>query len=146
MVIAEWALPRNDTDGTWPQQLEPAITELTDAGIPVLYVMDVPNYATQDMNRQTACSGGFLNFACDKSEQAILDYQAESRQAEFDVVSSLPGVSVYDPWDRFCTDGTCSPLVDGKLAYWDFNHLNRIGSEALTSDLQDAAGQILSRQ
>ncbi|MCD5348685.1 acyltransferase family protein [Kineosporia mesophila] len=146
VVIGEWALPRYDTDGQWPAQLKPALKELTDAGIPVIYAMDVPNYATQDMNRQTACSGGFLNFVCDKSEKDILDYQADSRQAEYDVVSSVPGVTIYDPWDRFCSGSTCSPLIDGRLAYWDFNHLNRIGSQALTSDLKEAAGQILSRR
>ncbi len=52
-------------------------------------------------------------------------------------------MSVYDPWDRFCNGDVCSPLVDGELAYWDFNHLNRIGSQALTDDLKTAVGAIL---
>ncbi|GLY17763.1 acyltransferase [Kineosporia sp. NBRC 101677] len=143
VVVGQWALARHDVDGKWPQQLKPALQELTEAGIPVLYVMDVPNYATQAMNRQTACSGGFLNFVCDKSQEDVLEYQGTSRQAEWDVVTSVPGVSVYDPWDRFCNGDVCSPLVDGELAYWDFNHLNRIGSQALTDDLKTAVGAIL---
>ncbi|GAB3239403.1 acyltransferase family protein [Kineosporia babensis] len=146
VVISNWALARHDVDGKWPEQLKPALEELSDAGIPVLYVMDVPNYATQSMNRQTACSGGWLNFVCDKKQSAVLDYQADSRQAEWDVVSSVPGVSIYDTWDRFCDGEVCSPLVDGKLAYWDFNHLNRIGSVALTDELKTTVGGILARQ
>ncbi|MBT0772193.1 acyltransferase [Kineosporia sp. J2-2] len=146
VVIGQWALPRYDNGHTWPEQLKPALEELTDAGIPVIYAMDVPNYATQTMNRQTACSGGFLNFVCDKSEQAILDYQGDSRQAEFDVAGSVPGVTVMDPWDRFCDGTTCSPLIDGKLAYYDFNHLNLIGSTALTEELHTSVQQVLSRR
>jgi len=138
VVIGQWALPRYSNDGEWPEQLRPALEELTDAGIPVIYSMDVPNWATQAMDRQAACSGGFVNFVCDRSEQSILDYQGASREQERVVADSVPGVSIFDPWSRFCNGTTCSPLIDGKLAYWDFDHLNRIGSLALTDDLKTA--------
>jgi peptidoglycan/LPS O-acetylase OafA/YrhL len=143
VVIGEWALARYTVDGKWPAQLVPALKEFVAAGIPVIYVMDEPNYATQAMNRQTACSGGYANFVCDKSEQSILDYQGRSRQQEFDVISQVPGVTIFDSWDRLCDGTTCSPLIDGRLAYWDFNHLNKIGSVAMTDDLQQAVGDVL---
>jgi len=146
VVIGEWALARYQVDGEWPAQLKPALEELTDAGIPVLYVMDEPNFATQAMNRQTACSGGYLNFVCDKSEKDVLAYQAASRQQEFDVVSRIPGVTILDSWNRFCDGTTCSPLIDGQLAFWDFNHLNRIGSVALTDDLKQSVSSVLRNQ
>ncbi len=145
VVIGEWALARYQVDGKWPAQLVPALKEFVAAGIPVIYVMDEPNYATQAMNRQTACSGGYANFVCDKSEQAVLDYQGKSRQQEFDVISQVPGVTVFDSWDRLCDGTTCSPLIDGQLAYWDFNHLNRIGSVAMTDDLKQAVGDVLEQ-
>ncbi len=91
MVVGQWALARHDVDGKWPQQLKPALQELTEAGIPVLYVMDVPNYATQAMNRQTACSGGFLNFVCDKSQEDVLEYQAPPARPSGTSSPAFPG-------------------------------------------------------
>jgi hypothetical protein len=146
VVIGQWAKIRYDADGAWPARLVPTLRELTAAGVPVMYSMDVPNLATEEMNRQAACSGGYLTFVCDRSEQEILGYQGPSRAAETEVISQVPGVAVFDPWEALCDGTTCSPLIDGQLGYWDFNHLNRIGSMALADGLQDAVGRMLSRR
>ncbi|GLY30956.1 acyltransferase family protein [Kineosporia sp. NBRC 101731] len=143
VVVSSWALHRYRNDQTWPEPLRPALEELTQAGVPVLYVMDVPSFATEAMHEQGVCRGGLATWTCGRSQSGVLSYQAAARDAEFATVSSIPGVAVYDPWSRFCDGTTCSPLVDGQLAYYDYNHLNRIGSASLGADLESAIAGIL---
>jgi SGNH domain (fused to AT3 domains) len=57
---------------------------------------------------------------------------------EIALARGRPGVTIYDPWPRFCSATACSSVVDGRLAYRDFAHLNAIGSGILARDLQQA--------
>nr|WP_269328283.1 acyltransferase family protein [Kineosporia mesophila] len=143
VVVSSWALHRYRNDQTWPEPLRPALEELTQEGIPVLYVMDVPSFATEAMHEQGVCRGGLANWICGRSESGVLSYQGAARDAEFATVSRMPGVAVYDPWSRFCDGTMCSPLVDGRLAYYDYSHLNRIGSASLSTDLESVIAGIL---
>jgi hypothetical protein len=106
--------------------------------VPVLFVLDVPNFAAPDQGQPAACRGGLLDFSCTLPREQVEDIQGDARDAELRLALGRPGVSVYDPWPRFCTATTCSSVVGGRLAYRDFAHLNAIGGTLLTGDLQTA--------
>jgi SGNH domain (fused to AT3 domains) len=126
------------TQDDWPQSLGPTITELREARIPVLFVLDVPNFAAWDAGQPTPCRGGFLNFTCTLSRKNVEAIQGRARAAEIALIRNRPGVTTYDPWPHFCNATACSSVVNGRLAYRDFDHLNAIGSSLLAPDLQEA--------
>jgi hypothetical protein len=64
--------------------------------------------------------------------------QGRARAAEIALIRGRTGITTYDPWPHFCSATACSPVVDGRLAYRDFDHLNAIGSSLLAPDLEKA--------
>jgi peptidoglycan/LPS O-acetylase OafA/YrhL len=138
VVMSHWSASRVEIQDDWPQSLDPAITELRQASVPVLFVLDVPNFAAWDARQATACRGGFLNFTCTLPRSGVEAIQGSARAAEIALTRGHPGVTTYDPWPHFCTATACSPVVDGRLVYRDFAHLNAIGGGILARDLQKA--------
>jgi peptidoglycan/LPS O-acetylase OafA/YrhL len=138
VVMSHWGAARMETERDWPQALGPTLTELGRARVPVLFVLDVPNFAAWDAGQPAACRGGLLDFTCTRPRQEVEAIQGSARAAELVLTRRRPGVTVYDPWPRFCTARVCSSVVDGQLAYRDFAHLNAIGSSLLATDLQQA--------
>jgi peptidoglycan/LPS O-acetylase OafA/YrhL len=138
VVMSHWGAARKETEHDWPQALNPTISELRQRSIPVLFVLDVPNFAAWDAGQPTACRGGFLNFTCTLPRQQVEAIQGSARAAEIALTRGHPGVTVYDPWPRFCNMTSCSSVVQGRLAYRDFAHLNAIGAALLAPDLQKA--------
>jgi peptidoglycan/LPS O-acetylase OafA/YrhL len=138
VVMSHWGAARIKTERDWPQALDPTLAELRGAGVPVLFVLDVPNFAAWDAGQPAACRGGLLDFSCSLPRQDVEAIQGSARAAEIALTSRRPGVTVYDPWPHFCTATVCSSVVDGRLAYRDFAHLNAIGGELLARDLQKA--------
>jgi peptidoglycan/LPS O-acetylase OafA/YrhL len=138
VVMSHWGARRVETEDDWPQSLDPAITELRQARVPVLFVLDVPNFAAWDAGQPTSCRGGFLNFTCTLPRKNVETIQGSVRAAEIALTRAHPGVTTFDPWPHFCSKTACSSVVDGRLAYRDFAHLNAIGSGILARDLQKA--------
>jgi peptidoglycan/LPS O-acetylase OafA/YrhL len=138
VVMSHWGAARMASEKDWPQALNPAISELRQAGVPVLFVLDVPNFATWDGGQAAACRGGLLDFTCTLPRKQVEAIQGRPRAAEMALTRGRPGVTTYDPWPHFCNATTCSPVVDGRLAYRDFSHLNAIGGGLLARDLQEA--------
>ena len=138
VIMSHWSARRMEIQDDWPRSLSPTITELREARIPVLFVLDVPNFAAWDAGQPTPCRGGFLNFTCTLSRKSVEAIQGHARAAEIALIRGRPGVTVYDPWPHFCNATACSPVVHGRLAYRDFDHLNAIGSRLLAPDLQKA--------
>jgi peptidoglycan/LPS O-acetylase OafA/YrhL len=138
VVMSHWGAARRETEKNWPQALNPTITELRLAHVPVLFVLDVPNFAAWDAGQPAACRGGLLDFTCTLPREEVEAIQGGARAAEFQLIRGRPGVTVYDPWPRFCNATACSSVVHGRLAYRDFAHLNAIGSALLARDLQKA--------
>jgi peptidoglycan/LPS O-acetylase OafA/YrhL len=138
VVMSHWGAPRVATEDDWPQALNPTLAELRRARVPVLFVLDVPNFAAWDAGQPTACRGGFLNFTCTVPRKHVEAIQGSVRAAEMALASGRPGVTVYDPWPHFCHATVCSSVVDGRLAYRDFAHLNAIGGGILAGDLQQS--------
>jgi len=135
VVIAHWAAKKTD----WPKDLEPTLQELERAKVPVLNLTDVPNFAKAGGRGFSACTGGAVNFSCSKPIEAIRAVKdMGARDRELALGSRYSNVSVFDPWPTFCNATECSAEVNGRLAYWDFHHLNGIGSAALTEPIRAA--------
>ena len=57
---------------------------------------------------------------------------------------SMQNVTFVNPTDALCSSvNTCSPVLDGELAFWNPQHLNRIGSLKLTSLWKTALSGVL---
>jgi peptidoglycan/LPS O-acetylase OafA/YrhL len=138
VVMSHWGAARLNTEKNWPRALDPTLTELHRAHVPVLFVLDVPNFAAPDAGQPAACRGGLLDFSCTLPREEVEDIQGGARDAELGLARGRPGVTVYDPWPHFCTATACSSVVGGRLAYRDFAHLNAIGGALLAPDLQKA--------
>lgn len=131
VVLAHWSTARMTYDPNWRRSYEATIRRLSTAGIRVIVALDVPNFARFDTVDGTPCPGGLVNFSCEQPERAVLAYEGAARAMEGQLAAAA-GADVLDPWPVFCRRGTCDPRVHGRLGYYDYNHLNRIGSAALT--------------
>jgi peptidoglycan/LPS O-acetylase OafA/YrhL len=138
VVMSHWGAARIETEKNWPQALDPTLAELGQARVPVLFVLDVPNFSTLDAGQPAACRGGLLDFTCTLPRAEVESIQGSARAAELAFTRGRRGVTVYDPWPHFCNARVCSSVVEGRLAYRDFAHLNAIGSSLLASDLRKA--------
>jgi hypothetical protein len=138
VVMSHWGAARMGTEKNWPQALDPTLAELRQARVPVLFVLDVPNFAVWDAGQPAACRGGLLDFTCTLPRQEVEAIQGSARAAEIALTRGRPGVTVYDPWPHFCSATVCSSVVHGRLAYRDFAHLNAIGGALLATDLRKA--------
>jgi hypothetical protein len=136
VAMSHWGAARLKTEKDWPRALDPTLSELRRARVPVLFVLDVPNFAAPDAGQPAACQGGLLNFTCTLPREQVEDIQGDARDAELRLAVGRPGVTVYDPWPHFCNATVCSSVVHGRLAYRDFAHLNAIGGTLLAPDLQ----------
>jgi peptidoglycan/LPS O-acetylase OafA/YrhL len=138
VVMSHGGAARMEAEKNWPQALNPTLTELRRAHMPVLFVLDVPNFAAWDAGQPAACRGGVLDFTCTLPREEVEAIQGRARAQELKLIRRHRGVTMYDPWPRFCNATVCSSVVDGRLAYRDFAHLNAIGGTLLASDLQKA--------
>jgi peptidoglycan/LPS O-acetylase OafA/YrhL len=138
VIMSHWGAARMETEKNWPQALNPTLTELRQAHVPVLFVLDVPNFAAWDAGQPAACRGGVLDFTCTLPREEVEAIQGRARAQELKLIRRHRGVTMYDPWPCFCNATVCSSVVNGRLAYRDFAHLNAIGGTLLASDLQKA--------
>jgi peptidoglycan/LPS O-acetylase OafA/YrhL len=143
VVMSHWGAAQMDTGKRWPGSLDPTIVELRRARIPVLFVLDVPNFAAWDAGQAVSCRGGLLNFTCALPRKRVESIQGRARAAELDLTRRHSNVIPYDPWVHFCDQKACSSVVNGRLAYWDFDHLNGIGGSLLTDNMQRAMRTVM---
>jgi peptidoglycan/LPS O-acetylase OafA/YrhL len=138
VVMSHAVAPRIEVEPNWIDRLADPLNELDRANVPVLFVLDVPNFGTEATGEISACHGGIANFSCESTEANILKHQGRSRAAELALISGRRGVTKFDTWTTFCERGKCNAIVNGQLGYWDYDHLNGIGSLALSKPLERA--------
>ncbi|MFM8349961.1 MAG: acyltransferase family protein, partial [Actinomycetales bacterium] len=127
-----------------PDDLHRSVAELTEAGVPVLLVRDLPRWRPFGSSLgPNPCEGGLLNATCEQPRAEIEAIGADTRAREDALVARFPMVAVWDPWPIFCDTQRCSAVLDGRLAYGDDSHLNGLGSAALTQRLQQAISETL---
>jgi hypothetical protein len=117
---------------TIPAQLNDTIDELTAAGVPVVLARDVPRWrAFGDQLGPDPCQGGLVSFTCDQPRARVEGFGAEVRQAEDALLAAHPQVGSIDLWPNICGPEVCSAVINGRLGYYDDDHLNGSGSTAM---------------
>ena len=104
----------------------------------VVIVLDNPSFP---FDPQSCLSRGAVWDGLKKSCAVALESPARDRYRKIvleTVGERFPQVKVVDLAQFFCTAGKCSPMVDGKLFYQDYNHLNDAGSAYVSDSLLKA--------
>jgi len=74
--------------------------------------------------------------SCSQNRSKIDDRQAVYRQLVEQIQTDNPGLDVYDPIDLFCDGAQCYGLHNGKLLYWDDDHISTWASELVLNDMR----------
>ena len=121
-----------------PVGMRTTFEELSANGIPVLRIEGVPQWRPWDASRgPDPCAGGIVNASCEQPREQVVSHAPASKEDEATVIKEIPGISSFDPWPMFCSDTSCSAVVDGTLAYSDASHLNETGSKMFTNAIRE---------
>jgi hypothetical protein len=121
--------------------LEPVVSALDEAGIPVLVVQAVPEMT--GYTDQTSILGDFLGASAFEVEReaAIRDRQPAA-EVEESLAGRYPALSLFDPIPALCDEQACSTERDGEPVYQDETHLSVPGALLLTDGLTEAIGRL----
>lgn len=118
----------------WRKGLEPVISQLSDAGIPVIIIGAVP-----EMHGYTNGTSVVTQAFGNRDFDVPRDEAASDRQPAIDVETSLakdyPGTFVYDPFPDLCDDTSCWAVKGDTIFYQDETHMSVEGAQRLTSGL-----------
>ncbi|UIN29449.1 acyltransferase family protein [Microbacterium binotii] len=114
-----------------------AWSKLTDAGVPVITVVDNPVWET-DPNK---CLRTRDAAACDGARSEVLVAKDPLREA----AEGAPGVTLLDFTDVYCDGSTCFPVVGGADVYRDQDHLTVTFVDSLMPQYTEAIRSALDR-
>jgi peptidoglycan/LPS O-acetylase OafA/YrhL len=139
-----WRTAATDTGGMagsvkeaaalWRKGLDPLVSELTKAGIPVVIIAAVPEMRGYT-NGTTIMANAFgtRDFSIPRA-----DVQADRQPAldvERSVAASYPGAFVFDPFPALCDADNCWAVRGGQIQYQDETHLSVEGSLLIAAGL-----------
>ncbi|MEI9406661.1 acyltransferase family protein [Mesorhizobium sp. Cs1330R2N1] len=122
-------------DADWRTGLRSTLTSLSQAGLKVAFIRDVPfNNANVDTCVARALWRSETPSRCDQTRA----YAANDKMArvEREIVTSIPNASYIDLTDRFCDATTCHVFIDGKLAFRDQHHMATPFAESLEPEVE----------
>jgi peptidoglycan/LPS O-acetylase OafA/YrhL len=105
--------------------LEQAVAQLEQAGKQVIVPIDLPEFPFLPRD----CYRRHDKHGCVLPRSAVDARQADERAIIARLQRAHPGIRVFDPLERFCTDSECFYTESGQLLYEDSNHLTHYGSE-----------------
>ena len=111
-------------------QIAQTIHELATNGNQVIIALNVPLFA--DLDRM--CTAKAIRFpGMDCQSRAVMPDTGDSEINKFlkEQSSKYPNVATFDIRSRICKNGTCSAYDKDFLLYYDFGHINMIGSEMI---------------
>ncbi|GIG28895.1 acyltransferase family protein [Cellulomonas marina] len=113
--------------GQWGEATGRTLARLTDAGLPVVLLLDTP-YPGIDVPE---CLAGHLADvgACAVPREDVVPYE-QRREAVAAAAAGL-GVPTVDPLEWLCTDRTCPAVVGNLLVYRDASHITAAWSRWL---------------
>lgn len=127
----------------WRKGLEPIVSTLSKAGIPVVILGAVPEMT--GYTNGTSLLGSA--FGTPDFDIPRADSEADRKPA-FGVETALaqahPGTYVFDPYPALCDESTCSAVRDDVIRYQDETHLSVEGSMLLTDGLTETLRTALS--
>lgn len=112
------------------------VAELTGQGIEVFVLRQVPEiafYDSREVSRRMV--HGRLQPGPDLdalTDITLDDARARARAAEapFQPLAAADRITWLDPWPDFCTGARCSAVRDGRVFYFDNNHITNEGARA----------------
>jgi hypothetical protein len=124
----------------WREGLDPIVTTLRKAGVPVIIVGAVPEmHGYTDGTSLLSKAFGSRDFGLPR--QQLEADRKPALDVEKSIAKTHPGTYVYDPFPALCDDRTCSATLDGSVRYQDETHLSVEGSLLLA----DGLGALLSQ-
>jgi peptidoglycan/LPS O-acetylase OafA/YrhL len=109
------------------QSLQETVNALRKAGKQVIFILDNPELVG-GTNPRDCVERPFRRIAghCPPrvTRQEALEWQQNYRQQ----VAQVTGMITIDPFDKLCPDEVCQIFNDGKLLYYDDDHLTNYGS------------------
>ncbi|MBI3101318.1 MAG: acyltransferase [Burkholderiales bacterium] len=73
---------------------------------------------------------------CTQDKQKVIDRQKIYREQINKIQADNHGVKIYDPMHLFCDSQLCYGLRDGKLLYWDDDHISVEASALVLNDMR----------
>ncbi|MBT3071311.1 acyltransferase [Rhodomicrobium sp. Az07] len=118
--------------------LRKTVERLTDAGIKVVVMDQVPEIPAKD----SRCLGTYRLAGWNECYSASPEFVADRQGWVSDIVRATvrdnPRAVFYDAKRVLCASGTCNAFLDGNLLYRDGDHLSPKGALALVSDFRNA--------
>jgi lysophospholipase L1-like esterase len=109
-----------------------AIRALSDAGIPVVVVLPVP----EAPGPVAECVAHHRVSQCERRHPHAVRAQRDAVTAPFlDAIGDLPGVSTFDPFDVLCSARACAVTAGDRVLYIDDSHLSADGARQLAPEL-----------
>lgn len=127
----------------YQQGLADAVNKLVALGKTVLIITSVPDFMRPLVSSQAPISPVLFDVAIgnvptfgESSQELIPSAEALARNRPFfdieiKVAAEHPNAYVFDLTNHICQNGVCSQWRDGKLLYWDFDHVTRDHAEYL---------------
>jgi hypothetical protein len=110
----------------WPQGLRNAWSRLSDAGIPVVAVVNTPTPGLPVPDCVEDSLGSLQSCATDRS--SAISVQPEEIES---AASGLSNVTVVDMNDLICPQATCPAVIGGILVYRDDRHITATYAKSL---------------
>ena len=121
----------------WADGISSTVGALSDAGIKVVYLRDVPTHTSYlDKCVARALWQGRDPSICDTPRGAALN-EGDAR-IEKGIVSGIKNASYVDMSSFFCSDTLCHATINGKLMFRDRHHIATSYAESLAGPLERA--------
>src|SRR5262249_48786311 len=126
-----------DRKEEWAEGIKSTLQALSDAGIEIVYLRDVPTHtAYLDKCVARAIWQGRDPSVCDTPRSAAADdYDARKEKA---IVASIRNARYVDMTSFFCSDTICHAMVNGKLTIRDRHHIATPYAATLAKPLERA--------
>ena len=130
-----------DAAALWRKGLDPVVSRLTEAGIPVLFVGSVPEMTGYTNGTSLLANAfGTRDFSVPRSESESV--RKPAMDVERALAQQYPGAFVFDSFPSLCDPTSCWAVFDGQIRYQDEDHLSVDGSmllaDGLTTAIRDA--------
>lgn len=92
--------------------------------IKVVFVLDLPYFQMFPIESCIFDSKFKSSSRCEITREEYVRQRAKQKVFFEKLISRHPGIKMWDVIDEFCTD-KCSAIVDGKVEYFDYNHISK---------------------
>ncbi|WP_281166632.1 SGNH hydrolase domain-containing protein, partial [Ruania albidiflava] len=133
-ALEDWTDPDTGSHDVMTQALTEQWTDLTDADIPVVTILDTPSPGDLSVYECVADNLDNLQACTFDRKEGIAASQAPQQRA---AAEEVPDVELVDMTDQICPEETCVPVIGNVLVYRQTSHVTDTYVRTLTPDLAD---------